>query len=42
MRKSSRIIPQQIPMAKKWREVSDTRRQFCGVDEPQTDADSLR
>ena len=25
-----------------WREVSDTRRHFCGADEPQTDADSLR
>ena len=25
-----------------WREVSDTPRHFCGVDEPQTDADSLR
>ena len=25
-----------------WREVSDTLRHFCGADEPQTDADSLR
>ena len=25
-----------------WREVSDTPRHFCGADEPQTDADSLR
>ena len=25
-----------------WREVSDTPRHFCGADEPQSDADSLR
>ena len=25
-----------------WREVSGTPRHFCGADEPQTDADSLR